>query len=55
MQTSKKQVRDMHRMNYPAAEIARALGITRARVYQLLAELKSKPNPAKQTPPTRSR
>jgi DNA-binding CsgD family transcriptional regulator len=47
---SKKRVLDLHRMNYSAAEIAESLGLTKARVYQLLAELKRKPNA-----PTRGR
>ena len=42
----KKRVRDLHRMNFSPSEIAHSLGVTKARVYQLLAELKCKPNRA---------
>jgi len=50
---TKRRVRDLHRMNMPPAEIARALSLTKARVYQLLAELKCKPNPSDRSPAPR--
>jgi DNA-binding CsgD family transcriptional regulator len=52
MHSTKRSVRNLQRMNYSPTEIARALGLTRARVYQLLAELKAKPNQVKRTLPT---